>query len=430
MPQPDPLQHTIARLLRQNPFLSALVLRLKRLEDPAAPIAWTDGVHLAVNPLRFAALPEPERLTVVAHECLHVALAHHLRRRGRDPKRWNRACDYAVNALLEADGFTLPEGVFHDPAWGDASAEAIYDRLPPEDDASASTGSDATSPSQAGVASPADGASQPRPAGPASPADGASQPRPAGPASPAHGTAAYGKPEPQDLGEVRDQPTEAAPTDSEIERQLAAHAVLMTALAQQSRAAGRDTLGAQRAAAQARRPPTVNWRAVLAEFLSARTAEDYSWCRPNPRYAPLGLYIPILESRAPGKIACVIDTSGSVPDQALAAVASELEAFLAQHPVTSLLVVYADTQETGRLLLTAADLPLKLEPKGGGGTDFGPVLDSLDADEDRPACIVYFTDLHGSFPDKPPSVPLLWLVFGQPHGQPKAPFGSVALLPY
>lgn len=398
MPQPDLLQRTIACLLRQNPFLAALVLRLERREDPAVQLAWTDGVHLAVNAARFAELPESERLTVVAHECLHVALAHHLRRGHRDHRRWNRACDYVVNAILVADGFTLPQGMLYDPAWGDTSAEAIYDRLPPEDDTAAGNRS------------------------------APSSTNPAGQTSPSSGTAAPSAGQPHDLGEVRDQPAEVPATQSEIDRQLAAHAVLMTALAQQARAAERETLGAQRAAAEARRQPTVDWRAVLAEFLSARTAGDYSWCRPNPRYAPLGVFLPILESRAPARIAFVVDTSGSVPDEALAAVASELESFLVQHPTTSLLVVYADTEETGRAILTATDLPLKLEPKGGGGTRFGPVLESLDADEERPACIVYFTDLAGSFPDTPPSVPVLWMVFDKPHAQPRVPFGKVAVL--
>jgi predicted metal-dependent peptidase len=311
---------------------------------------------------------------------MHVALAHHLRRGQRDPSRWNHACDYAVNALLVADGFTLWERALHDPEFGDASAEAIYERLPPQQDSAAGT-PDAPTP---------DGA-------PAAGTDG--------PPSQGHPSAAADSPsapEPDDLGEVRDRPAASPPTEADIQRQLADHAILITALAQQSRAAGSETLGTHRAAAIARRPPAVNWRALLADFLSARTANDYSWCRPNPRYAPLGLYIPILEARDPDRIAFVIDTSGSVPDEALTAVTAELEAFLTQHPTTSLLVVYADTQETGRVVLTADDLPLKLKPKGGGGTNFGPVLESLDAEEERPAAVVYLTDLHGPFRTRRP----------------------------
>ncbi len=44
-------------------------------------------------------------------------------------------------------------------------------------------------------------------------------------------------------------------------------------------------------------------RALLAEFLTARHAQDYSWRRPNPRYAPLGLFLPVLEAAAPARVA-------------------------------------------------------------------------------------------------------------------------------
>jgi hypothetical protein len=55
----------------------------------------------------------------------------------------------------------------------------------------------------------------------------------------------------------------------------------------------------------------------------------------------------------------------------------------------------------------AADLPLRIEPIGGGGTDFRPALAVLaDADE-PPACIAYLTDLEGRFPDEPPPMPII-----------------------
>jgi hypothetical protein len=43
---------------------------------------------------------------------------------------------------------------------------------------------------------------------------------------------------------------------------------------------------------------------------------------------------------------------------------------------------------------------------------------------------VYLTDLDGTFPDEPPPMPVIWLVFGQPLAAPVAPFGKVLQLPY
>jgi predicted metal-dependent peptidase len=397
MSQPDLVQRVLARLILRHPFLATLALRLERVEDPTAETAWTDGVHLAVNPRWFEQLPEEQRLSLVAHECYHVALAHHLRRGRREPVRWNHACDYAVNALLVGDGIELYEGALYDPAFGDASAEAIYSRLTSQDAASDGAGGSAATPGS--------------PAGP--PAAGGST-----------------SPDSQSFGEVRDQPFPTPPTPAEHAAHLARHAVLITALAQQARAAGKDSAGAQRAAAAASQAASVDWRALLVEFLAARHAQDYSWRRPNPRYALLGLYIPVLEGAAPDNIAFVIDTSGSVPAAALEAVASELETFLLQYPTTTLQVVYADARVTGRQSFMAADLPLRLQPRGGGGTDFEPALAELSDDDEPPACVVYLTDLAGHFPDEPPRSPVIWLVFGQPLTTPAAPFGKVVMLPY
>jgi hypothetical protein len=41
---------------------------------------------------------------------MHCAALHHTRREGRDLRRWNIACDHAINPLLVAAGFELPKG--------------------------------------------------------------------------------------------------------------------------------------------------------------------------------------------------------------------------------------------------------------------------------------------------------------------------------
>jgi predicted metal-dependent peptidase len=410
MHQPDLLQRTLAHLLLRQPFLATLALRLERRADPTAPTAWADGVHLAVHPSWFADLSDDHRLALVAHECYHVALGHHLRRGTRDPHRWNRACDYAVNALLRADGFTLPDRALFDPRFGDASAEAIYQQLPTPFDTS---DPNPTPPPVTG-SSPS---SSPGTAPPTSP-DATSDPLAAAP---------------EIFGEVRDQPSPTPATPAAQEARLAHHAVLITALAQQARAAGRDSAGARRAATLATQPATVDWRALLAEFLTRRTPQDYSWRRPHPRYAALGLYLPLLDSPSLSPIAFVVDTSGSVPKAALDAVTAELEAFLEQHPTLTLDVLYADAEVTGRASYTVADLPLRLAPIGGGGTDFAPALAALAVPSDNqetPACIVYLTDLRGHFPDEPPSIPVLWITFGASRATATAPFGRVVSLPF
>ena len=410
MPESELLKRLVAQLILRHPFLATLAVRLERFDDPTAETAWTDGERLGVNPAYLAGLDGDRRLTLVAHELYHVALAHHLRRAGRDPDRWNRACDYAVTRILVDDGFKLWDGALYETAYGEASAEAIYSQLPPP--------SPSPAPPTAGGPPSTGGAGSPSLSSSPSAAPLANPPPIPDPR------------EPRSVGEVRDLPRPSPPTGEELQDLLARHAILVDALAQQARAQGRDSAGVKRACAVAREPATVPWRTLLAEFLSSRTSQDYTWARPLSRYALLGLYLPALAPTAPDNIAFVLDTSGSVPDQALRAVTAELEDYLLQCPGTTLDVLYADARVRGRGSFTAADLPLQLAPIGGGGTDFRPALADLEAEAAPPACIVYLTDLEGTFPEQPPAIPVLWLVFGQPLTVPEAPFGGVVSLPF
>ena len=141
----------------------------------------------------------------------------------------------------------------------------------------------------------------------------------------------------------------------------------MEILAQQAMAQGSESAGAARAAALARETATIDWRTVLADFLTSRTPDDFSWMTPNPRYVHLGLYLPSLARPTPGEIAFVIDTSGSVPGSVLQAVAAELGAFLESSPGSELTLLYVDAAVVGTQTVTLEDLPLKLEPLGRRG---------------------------------------------------------------
>ena len=105
-----PLSSTFSTLILRHPFVAAVAMQRERSEDPTCRTAWTDGKVLAVNPAWLQALGLEERVSVVAEAAYHVALAHHLRRGPREPGLWQLATDLAVNALLRADGFLLPEG--------------------------------------------------------------------------------------------------------------------------------------------------------------------------------------------------------------------------------------------------------------------------------------------------------------------------------
>jgi hypothetical protein len=82
----------------------------------------------------------------------------------------------------------------------------------------------------------------------------------------------------------------------------------------------------------------------------------------HPRYAVLGLFLPLLEGVAPGSVTFVIDTSGSVPRSALNAVTAELEAYLLQYPAATLEVLYADAAVTAALPTPPPTFPSASSP--------------------------------------------------------------------
>jgi predicted metal-dependent peptidase len=92
----------------------------------------TDGVSLYYNPDFVETLNAATLAGTLAHEVMHPALHHHVRRSGRDPKRWNEACDYAINPLLVDAGLSCPRACFIDNRFRGMSAEQIYNLLESE----------------------------------------------------------------------------------------------------------------------------------------------------------------------------------------------------------------------------------------------------------------------------------------------------------
>ena len=96
------IQKARTALVLDHPFFGSLLFRLKDRECRSIQTMATDGVSLFHNPDFVETLNAATLAGTLAHEVMHPALHHHVRRSGRDKKRWNVACDFAINPLLEA----------------------------------------------------------------------------------------------------------------------------------------------------------------------------------------------------------------------------------------------------------------------------------------------------------------------------------------
>ncbi len=389
------------RLVLDKPFLGALVLRLPL---QAANPSWcattaTDARRLYYNRDYIDALSTEEVQFVVAHEALHCALGHFARRGHRVKRRWDLACDFAINPLLLADGLKPPPNALVLDLFDNMSAEEIYPCL--DDNADGEPMDDHLYDSE-GEASGGDG--------------GSGQPQPdtgGGAGRKDTGRDGSGTPREGTL-DARPDPLSAQARE-ELARQWQR---FLAGAAQQAKAAGRLSGGLARLV-DGLLEPVLPWRTLLAHYLSQAARDDYSYQRPSRREGDF--ILPALKSEQVD-VVVALDTSGSVTPDELAEFAAEVDALKGQLRAR-LTLLACDSA-------LAADGPWIYEPweefrlprrfQGGGGTDFQPVFAWLDRADRRPDLLLYFTDAEGEFPSREPAYPVVWLVKGRspvPWGQ-------------
>ncbi|MBW4040241.1 MAG: hypothetical protein HIU91_15550 [Acidobacteria bacterium] len=386
------IQKARTALLLDHPFFGALLFRLKGQETQSVQTMATDGVSLFYNPTFVDTLNSATLAGVLAHEVMHPALHHHVRRSGRDPRRWNEACDYAINPLLLDAGLSLPEGILVDSRFHGMSAEQIYNQL----EAEAGEQSDDPSDHPSSANGRTGDGSQER----------TSSDEPSAP------TTEGG------VGQVLDAPRSSEESKS-LEEQARAWSAAVSQAATVARQAGKLPAGLRRAlegAAEA----AVDWREMLRRLWSETTPADYSWARPNRRQIWSGLYLPGVIREGVREIAIAVDCSGSVHGRQLRLFEAEIRSILEGQRPQRVHVLYFDTV-IHKIESYEAGQPIHLDPIGGGGTAFGPCFEWLDDHGIEPQTLVFFTDLWGTFPAVAPPYPVLWASTGSRH----APFGHV-----
>ena len=119
-----------AKLVLNEPFFGALILKMDVVETERISTAATDGRHIFWNRKFIDSMTLNQCKGLLAHEVMHVALKHTLRRQERNPLRWNIAGDFAIDPILKECNFELPAGEHINPDFDGMWAEKIYDQLP------------------------------------------------------------------------------------------------------------------------------------------------------------------------------------------------------------------------------------------------------------------------------------------------------------
>lgn len=418
-----------SELLLKHPFFGSLALRLELKEDRACHGAWTDGNMIAYNPYYVEKTDLNILEGLLAHTVMHPACQHHRRRGTRDEKIWNMACDYAINWILLKAGFDLPEGYLDDEKYHGKKAEEIYTDLSSEFDQQGN-------PENAGDKDGSkdididyeDGKAKGKESGEDSGNDD-SESADDGESSESDGSMEFDSTDENDsrdseslfdgIGEVRDSPHDSKGEGEDVDTDW------QMALAQalnQARECGDLSGGVDRLADTILRPK-IDWKQLLERFISNRARNDYSWTPPSRRHLHMGLYLPSLSAEMLPEIVLAVDTSGSISSEELNQFCSEFSSILSAYD-TTLNVLWCDQDITLEQTFSRLDLPLNPTPLGGGGTDFKPPFNWIEAQDINPSCLIYFTDMQcNRFPESEPEYPVLWVKVGNEGYEP--PFGEV-----
>jgi predicted metal-dependent peptidase len=366
----NPMVKARTELVMSEPFYGVLALRMKLREDPTCDTAWCDGVTIGYNMKYVLSLTGEERRGLLVHELMHPALLHHTRRGNRHHKKWNVACDYALNPLI-SKRYKLPDGALENPQYTNMSAEQIYTMLPECDWDKEDS-------------------------------------------------------DPGGCGEVRDTPNDGKQAQDALNKQAESEWRQAVASARHAaKMAGRMPAYLEKILDTALEPK-IEWKYPLRRFISEKARDEESWNKANRRFISEGLYLPARDSERIGPIAIIRDTSGSIygTPEALQQFNGEIESIALDVQPSKIYVIDCDAAVQRVIEADVGDeLPGALtDAKGGGGTDFRPPFKWLEENDIEPKCVIYLTDGWGTYPDeRDVQWPVMWAMITDEN----PPFGEV-----
>jgi len=292
-------------------FFTSVCFSLIHIWDDTIPTAETDGLSIWYNTQFFMNLSEEERLFLLLHETLHVALRHMTRLNGRDRSRWNQAADYTINAMLINRGFKMPKGGLYDAMYEGMGSEEIYDLLSSDS--------------------------------PTSPWD--------------------------DLIPGGDNEA-SADTDAAID-DILIRANLQSQISKDKAGSVPQEIQLY---INSLLTPKLPWHRIFARYMAKFSKSGYSWRKPNRRFFPKH-YLPSRYSTSLCDIAMGMDISASVQVHQFEQFVAEAHSVIKKHKPDNLTLIQFDTViKSVTNIKTAKDL-MNVKFFGRGGTRIKPIID-------------------------------------------------------
>jgi len=374
-------------LLTKRPWFGQLSCYLNVIENEHISTAGVDiRGNLYYNPTWCAKLTDEQLRGLLCHEVLHLALQHIPRCGDRDKQLWNVAADLKVNIEVDEDkNMTLPPNPVHvnngrsykfdggkiDDVY-ESTAENCYVvmrkhmKTPPQNDMDLIIATD----------------------------------------------------DPKDIEDLKKMGIDAVPTAQAagLGRDWQSRVYSASQMAKGDMPAGvaREIFKLEHS--------ELPWNTIIKQRMR-KLAVKHSWKKPSKRYLPW--YFPGRTKNEGVKVVAAIDTSGSMSKEQITKAISELYGLMRSFHFLTLWVTDCDAKVYNTKKVKMNELT-SLVLSGGGGTDFRPVFKwAKEEFNDDLDCMLFFTDLDGTFPTEVPPYEIFWITDSK---RTKPPFGRTLVL--
>jgi len=382
-------------MLLHCPFFASLLLdmmviklgKFPQIFPPGNETMATDGKNVWIDEDFIESLKLPEAVFVMCHEVGHAMWSHMSRGKkyqdtgfdGKkfDPRLWNQAGDYVINDMLVVSRIgKMPKLGLHDVSIASAGdmVDEVYRKLLKQQQEGGGGEGDAEGQGQG---------------------DGGGGHNNQGPEGQGDGTL-----------DTHVMPS-AANTGSEVEWKRA-----VKTAGDAAKAMGKMPAGLERFVDELLKPK-IPWTEKLRYAFTKAIGRDASdWSKLNRRrYITQGVIMPSYKGFGCGVVVFVVDTSGSMSQMEIAQGLTECDKILTDCNPEFVYLMGCDARVDTVHELGSGDT-LRGQPElcslgGGGGTSFIPPFVWLEEHGLRPDCLVYFTDMGGSFPTDA-DFPVIW----------------------
>lgn len=176
--------------------------------------------------------------------------------------------------------------------------------------------------------------------------------------------------------------------------------------------------------------PKMDWRSLISMKIPSLAKNDYSYQRPNKKYQFSGIVMPGLQREEAIDVCVAIDTSGSISQQQLEEVLSEVVGLMDMYEEFTLRIWQFDTQVYGYETFTkdnAGDM-MSYQIKGGGGTSFQCNWDFMKANDVIPKLFIMFTDgeSYDGWGEEGYCEDVIWIINNSWNKNISPPYGAFA----